>query len=241
MFEKSVYHCPRCGFDIGKRLTDGEVLDCPACQSRFRVLLDAETGAAGFVEANPESIPEPLHLPRGSIRALTALGMAVSCWALIVQGRDVPGSLLSVLLTVIGYYFGFRMRVKAVGSRIYDPTAREVAPLYLPGGVIRWVLIVGFAIAAGVLHSRGRLARLKYLEFFVVLFGLILGYVFAKVFTREPGSPVALAINHVKGAAVLAVAGYLTVVFLGGQYERISPAALTALCAGVSFYYGSRS
>ncbi|GAG44322.1 unnamed protein product, partial [marine sediment metagenome] len=206
------------GFDIGKQLTDGEVLACPACQSRFRVLLDAETGATGFVEASPESIPEPLHLPRGSIRALTALGMAVSCWVLIGQGRDVPGGLLSVLLTVIGYYFGFRMRVKAAGSRIYDPTAREVAPLYLPGGVIRWVLIIGFAIAAGVLHSRGRLTQLKkYLEFFVVLFGLILGYVFAKVFTRRPGSPVALAINHVKGAAVLAVAGYLTVVFLGGQ------------------------
>jgi len=241
MFEKSIYHCPRCGFDIGKQLTDGEVLDCPACQSRFRVLLDAETGTAGFVEASPESIPEPLHLPRGSLRALTAMGMSLSCWALIGQGRDVPGGLLSVLLTVIGYYFGFRIRVKAAGSRIYDPTAREVAPLYLPGGVIRWVLIVGFAIAAGMLHSRGHLARLKYLEFFVVLAGLILGYVFAKIFTRHPGSPVALAINHVKGAAVLAVAGYLTVMFLSGRYEGIPPTMLTVLCAAISFYYGSRS
>lgn len=241
MFSKSGYHCPRCGFEIREQLDDGGVFVCSICRSSFKVLLDADTGQAGFVEQEAREVPEPLYLPKGSIRALTAMAMAVSCWVLIFTRRDVPGSLLSLVLTILGYYFGFRAKVKAAGSKIFDASAVETEPLFLPPGFIRGFLILGFLAAGGFLFARGTWRDLKYLEFTVVLFGLIAGYLFGRIMARAGVSPAYLLINHAKGAAVLAVATYLTYLFVLGGYVALRPVAITILCAFVSFYYGSRT
>ncbi len=142
MFEKTDFHCPRCGFDIHEKLIDGGEFVCSACQSRFKVLLDDNTGKAGFYKLTDKEIPEPLYLPKGSIRALTAIAIAGACWGMIFTQKDVPGVLFSLILAIIGYYFGFRTKVKADGSRIFDPSIRKVAPLFLPGGVIRTLLVL---------------------------------------------------------------------------------------------------
>lgn len=241
MFSKSGYHCPRCGFEIREELADGGVFACSICGSSYKVLLDAETGEAGFIEQAAREVPEPLYLPRGSIRALVAMAVAVSCWLLIFTQRDVPGSLFSLVLTILGYYFGFRAKVKAAGSRILDPSATTTEPLFLPPGFIRGFLILGFLAAGAFLFARGRWRELKYLEFIVVLFGLIAGYLFGRIMARGGASPFSLLVNHVKGAAVLAVAAYLTYLFVLGGYAALPPVAVTVLCAFVSFYFGSRT
>ncbi|MHC4867511.1 MAG: hypothetical protein ACYTEX_25850, partial [Planctomycetota bacterium] len=91
-------------------------------------------------------------------------------------------------------------------------------------------------------YFRGRLADPKYLEFFVVLLGLVLGYIFAKLFAAASRTPFYIFINHVKGAAVLAAALSLAVLVIrpagpgtGGQRT-----ALLLACI-ISFYFGSRS
>ena len=241
MFSKTGYHCPRCGYEIHESLKDGDVFSCEVCQGRYRVMLDEDTGRVGFLEQAAREIPEPLYLPKGSIRALTAIAMAVSCWALIFMSRDVPGALLSLVLTIIGYYFGFRAKVKAAGSRIFDASARPTEPLFMPPGAIRAILILGFVASGAFLIAHGRLAELKYLEFVVVLGGLIAGHIFGLILERVGATPMTLLINHVKGAAVLAVAAYLSYLLLGGGYAAVAPALLTALCAFVSFYFGSRT
>lgn len=69
---------------------------------------------------------EPLNLPKGSIRSFVTLTMALSCWALVVTGRPVPAWLFSLILTVIGYYFGFRTSNKT-------PTAFHSATMWTSG------------------------------------------------------------------------------------------------------------
>jgi hypothetical protein len=82
----------------------------------------------------------------------------------------------------------------------------------------------------------------SYLEFFVVLFGLVLGYGFSRVFSGIQRTTFSVFINHVKGAAVLCAAVCLFGLVLmssastpGGDYV-----ALLLACV-VSFYFGSRS
>jgi len=241
MFEKRVRHCPRCGYEIRDKLTEGEAFVCSVCRSRFRIMLDSTSGKAAFYEESSGEIPEPLYLPKGSIRALTALATCVGCWVLMVMGRDVPGSLLGLVLTVLGYYFGFRVRVKASGSRMYDPSAVRTQPLNLPGGAIRKLLILGFVVAGGALIIRKRIAELRYLEFFMIVAGMIIGYVFARVFTVARVGRVMVAVSHLKGLAVLAAAGCLGYLFISGGYADYPPLTISGLCAVVSFYYGSRA
>ena len=239
MFEKITYQCPNCGAVVRQDLRDGEELTCLSCTKRYKVLLDEETGKAGFVETTAKELPEPLFLPRGSIRALVTMAIALSCWMLIFMGKEVPGYLLSLLLTVIGYYFGFRKKIETAESRILDATVREEEPLFLPHGFIRVVLILGFVISGIVLLAKGKLKELDYLEFFVVLVGLIAGYVFARVFSDYQGTPSYILFNHLKGAIVLAAAGYLAYLLLSGNQAESDYTAMS-LSAVISFYFGSR-
>jgi len=218
MFEKITYQCPNCGAVVRHEIEDRQELDCFSCSRRYKVMLDKDTGKAGFIEVDRKEIPEPLFLPKGSVRAIVTIAIALTCWILFFVGKEVPSYLLSLLLAIIGYYFGFRMKVKAAESRIFDASARKEEPLFLPHGFIRIFLILGFFITGIVLLSKGRLKQLPYLEFFAILSGLILGYIFAKVFWSYEGSSLYMFVNHLKGLVVLGAAGYLAYLMLTGHY-----------------------
>ena len=81
-----------------------------------------------------------------------------------------PRSVLSA------FHFGFRRKSKSAQSRILDASARVQEPLNLPGGSIRLILILGFAGCAVVLWARRQIINPAYLEFFIILAGLVAGY-----------------------------------------------------------------
>ena len=240
MFEKTAYQCPRCQSEFRQEFEETDLFTCDICGRRFRVLLDKQSGAAAFFEQQSKEIPEPLYLPKGSVRSLVAIAMALSCWVLIFAGRDAPSYLLSLLLTIIAYYFGFRTKVKAAESRIYDPAFKVSRPLFLPGGFVRAILILGFSASLIFLLTRGKLSE-AHIEFFLILFGLIAGYVFGRIWIRMEGGAAYVLVNHAKGAVVLLVAAYLVYLFVSGLYAETPPLHASVLCAVLSFYYGSRS
>lgn len=84
-----------------------------------------------------------------------------------------------------------------------------------------------------------RFSQTAYLEFYVILSALIVGYVWAKAFPGDRAGRAGLAFNHLKGVAVPGAAAALTVLLLGGS-EGAAPLAGIVLCAVISFYYGSR-
>ena len=240
MFELATYRCPECGAEIREKLSDGQPFNCFHCRRSFRVLLDASSDKMGFVPLDTAVAQEPLNLPRGSVRAITTLVAAGCCWVLILRGALVPGYLLSLLLTIIGYYFGFRQKIKSAQSRILDASARVQEPLNLPGGSIRLILVLGFAACAALLGVRGRLIDPAYLEFFVVLAGLVAGYFFARLVGSGQGTAPGNWINHAKGVLVLIATVSLAVVLLSGLYVERPHLGLVLACV-VSFYFGSRS
>ena len=241
MFERGVYHCPYCRVEVVQDYHEEGMHECPACKTRFKEIVEGKDGRVALIEEREQEIPEPLWLPKGSIRGAATISMAVACWLLIILGHDVPAYLLSLLLAVLGYYFGFRTKMKAAESRIVDAAAEAAQPLYLPSGVIRVFLIAGFVVSGVILLHRGLLADdLEYLGFFVVLGGLVVGYVFGRSLAKARGSRTVIAVNHVKGLVVLLACAVLCVFFLTQTHTQ-HPKAAMILCAIVTFYFGSRT
>jgi hypothetical protein len=240
--KQPAYRCPHCGERVPPRLEDHARYICPRCRTRYRIMLDAETRAAVFVDESERPRPEPLGLPKGSIRALIALVMTATCAALVAQGRDVPPALISLLLAIIAFYFGFRTKAASLSDRVYDPTVRREHPLYLPAGVIRMLMIAALAVTAGLLVHQERLAtNAEYVQFFVIIAGLVAGYFFGRVFGASGDVATRTAVAHVKGVFGLLVAAAVVGVFLAEAEDELPASAVSILCAAVSFYFGSRS
>jgi hypothetical protein len=233
MFELQYHKCPGCKTEIQGKIEDGAELSCVYCKRRFRVMLEEETAKVGLVEVIEKELPEPLFLPRGSIRATVTILVAFASWIQFLWGRDVPGYVLSLLLAIIAYYFAFRKHMRAAQSLIFDASAKVQEPLFLPSGFIRAILICGFLISGLLLYIRGKLFSPSYLEFFVVLFGLVLGYGFSRAFAAVQRTPFHVFINHLKGAAVLlaAVCLFGLVVISGTSNPSSQYVALLLACA----------
>ena len=235
------YSCPHCREQI-TRLPDNQAhYTCARCRARYYVMIDEETRTAAFVDQSAAPSAPPLGLPKGSIRALIALAMGGTCAALVLGGQDVPTALGSLLLTIIGFYFGFRTSVASLSDRVYDPAATREQPLFLPPGIVRTLLVLSLVGAGVLLHHRGRLLSVvTHLELFVILAGLVVGYYAGRVF-RTGSAAARSAISHVKALLGLGMAAGLVWLFLTGKYQDLPDYAVMLLCATISFYFGSRT
>ncbi|MDQ7780704.1 MAG: hypothetical protein RDV41_13500 [Planctomycetota bacterium] len=237
--DRVLTRCPRCGTEVREGVEDGKDIVCVGCGRGWRVVLDKATGSVGFIASSAREVPEPLFLPRGSIRAAVAVLLAFCTMVVAGSGHDIPDQILALHLTIIGYYFAFRRQAANAAGRILDASTTHESPLFLPSGVIRVLLIAAFVFCAIFLHKSDRLVRPKYAEFFLLLGGLVAGSMFAKVFAKSEGRPFYTAINHLKGAAVLCAALWLCWLLLSGTYAQQAWPPLLAACF-VSFYLGSR-
>ncbi len=179
-------------------------------------------------------------MPKGSIRAIATLVTAGCSWGLLFTGGPVPDYVLDLLLTIIGYYFGFRQKVRETGGRVSDASVRAPEPLGLPGGTIRMMLIAGFGISTRD-SFRARTTRIVGLRGVLSHPGGPDRRVLLLCLSRRRSRAVARAvlINHAKGVIVLIATVQLAVLLLRGHAEQ-SHLGLTMACI-ISFYFGSRS
>ncbi len=96
-----------------------------------------------------------LGLPPGSVRALLAILIFATAWALLVlrPAEEVPDFLRDLLFIILGHYFASRRAV--VASEEGGPP-----PLYLPRGSVRLLLVLGSVAVAVLLWRRGELTDL---------------------------------------------------------------------------------
>jgi hypothetical protein len=244
MYEDHLVICPQCGVESARPLEEEDFFVCDHCGTRFSVMVDPETAKIGLVEPMADRPVQPLWMPKGSIRALAALGVTGTCWYQLLLGRAVPPSLLGLALTIVGYYFGFRARAKAAEGSIYDARERLAAPLFLPGGWIRAILIIGFAAGAAAVAARSGFDDVELLGFFVILAGLMLGHLVGRVSRKLSGLAALSVLKHVKGALVIGVTAllvHLVVRASGNPDAEPNTLAVILLCSAISFYYGSRT
>jgi hypothetical protein len=89
----------------------------------------------------------PLGLPAGSVRALLTLLIVGLVWTLMLVPRDeaagIPLYLYYLLFLALGHFFA------AHGHSIAGPQTGPASPLYLPGGTLRALIVLGFAAVLG--------------------------------------------------------------------------------------------
>jgi len=232
--------CPVCGREITVHLTEGVDYRCPKCESEFAVKWDREQRDYIFIDLADRGKGEPLKMPSGSVRSLITLLMCGSCWLMIVTGQDVPPYLFDTILIIFGYYFAFRGvdQLLPGKSSVTGKDAKE--PLYAPKGVIRWVLIGGFALSLIYLLVTGTTFTDVYVEFFFIMAGMILGYVSSKVQRDYLRIETPAIYKHGKATIVLILAAVMALSFVlgfSGDLPEVVPRLSIAL---MGFYFGSR-
>jgi hypothetical protein len=93
---------------------------------------------------------QPLGLPTGSVRAILALMVCGTIWAILLLPEIRPGVrpvaiplyLYYLMFLILGHYFGMRAH-----HALTMP--RPSPPLHLPRGSLRLLFIVGFAAVLG--------------------------------------------------------------------------------------------
>jgi len=183
------------------------------------------------------------------VRAILALVLCGSLWYEVLRGVPTPPDaiLLEASLLVVAFYFG--VRSTAPVSTPVIPTAVPVtAPLHLPRGTIRGILLFGFFVVIGYLWLRGRSLAQEFVLVLQVLFSYLIGFAFATILERrarlgrKPSTIVAV-FRHINAFWAIVLTGYMCGVLLFGWVQLSEPyAGLTrnSLAWVVAYYFGSR-
>lgn len=232
----SFLECPYCGAELRNVKTDTV---CFCCGRNLKI---GSSPKSNMAIAN-NFIPEPLYLPRGSIRAFATFLIAVSSWMLIFKNKEIPEYIFGLLLAIVGYYFGAAGRAgsqKESQTTILENTSATGNSFISLALAIRFFLIAGFLISGIFAIKKGVLFNSNYIQFFGVFTGFIAGYFFARIFEKTKGRVIYNAINHAKGGAVIAAAFILAIMMMSGYYLEYPHLSLF-LSAFISFYFGSKS
>ena len=198
-----------------------------------------------------------LGLPAGSIRAVLAILVFGTAWALLLvqPTAEIPDHLRDLLFIIMGHYFAARHRA----AEAPEPGP---PPLYLPRGSVRFFLVAGSIAVAGLLFRRGQLTSLDRNPGVVTLLlvgGFLLGVAMnaAMSWWKGRGHRTPRVVEDLRAIVSLTAAGLLIIPLLNRllfivpsidigrlippeiHLGRFGPEHL--LAAVVGFYFGSRS
>jgi hypothetical protein len=189
-------------------------------------------------------------LPSGSVRALLALITfgGIWAWMWLRPNSEVPSYLRDLMFIIMGHYFAARRE-----------TGPEVgpAPLYLPRGTIRTLLLLGFAVLAGTLIYQHRMTatdegRLR-LNHAGVTMILVAGFMLGVLMSKLSGKGIPRYLEDLRAFISLACGILLILMLFGlvhvpdtGKMHDLQRWALhyrveDVLAAAVGFYFGSKS
>lgn len=247
---------PASGWARAGRAPDGYAPVGRSNQYRGKKDPNMATTTGEVREAVPWRKVHALGLPGGSVRALLALIVFATIWALLAlkPDRAVPPYLRDLLFIILGHYFATRRRS---GADDPDGVVSGPPPLFLPKGTIRFVSILGFLGVAILLQRRGDLlpiGRNPASVTLVLVGGFLFGVIMAQVWAwlREGGLRPPRFVEDVRALIALAAAVVLVVLvwdtYLGdlgpnlAAVRRLEHIQLEeVLAAVVGFYFGSRS
>jgi hypothetical protein len=106
---------------------------------------------------DPRRRRHALGLPAGSVRAILALMVIGIIWTILLlpDKQPIPAYLIYLLFLILGHFFA------AHGTSIASASSPEPSPLYLPGGFIRALIVLGFVAVVGFEYYRDSEALMK--------------------------------------------------------------------------------
>ena len=192
-----------------------------------------------------------MNLPVGSVRALITLSTLFTTWWIQFHSMEMPPVLGNTLLLVLGYYFGTRNATPATpaaadsyaGAAVGTREENRRDPLFLPRGLIRILIVVGFGAIGFHLFNEGKLDPQSPPPEFALLGGFLGASVTRGGFTKIATMMATRVVNwigHViASGTLLIVVGYCAAAAMGiGDW--VSEGTATVFAGVVGFYMGKR-
>ncbi len=197
----------------------------------------------------------PLRLPAGSVRAIHVLAIVgLICAIMLIPGdHTIPPYLIYLLFLILGHFFA------AHGVTIATRDDPAPSPLYLPGGTIRFLIVIALVGCIGwKLYSnpqglidqfKASLELLKNEPFLplVILGGFLLGIIVRAILSRIT-APAAFqdfkAWVSLMAMIAIVVAAMIHLVInpsLGWEEKLYLPVWESFVGGVVAFYFGERS
>ena len=237
---EKTYVCPKCNWSLTTEPKGLLSYTCPVCRNDFKVRPGDDPDSILFFHQPNEFNDEPLGLPRGSVRAIIMILLAIATWYLMLTGERVPNYLLNLLIIVVGYYFAIRTTFKGVGSLGSEKIEIEQDPLYLPKGFIRVFIILGFLVSGLYLWRNGDFSKFAYAEFFYILIGLMLGFAVQKLTHTQKEEDWYQQLSHMKAFVVLIMALGILLLSILDELESANIWGIRIMVASIGFYFSSR-
>lgn len=188
-------------------------------------------------------LPEPLRLPRGSVRGLLALVLMGTFAYLLTRDSTTPAVLVNAVVVCLAFYFGTR-------GATATPTGvagASPAPSRRPR-IVRGLLFLGFAgIAAWFFRSGVPTSPLppELVQVWEVLGGYLLGSTLSWIFHRRVRETpfrrrIALVFRDLSAAAALALTVFACYTLVTGIGSTFGGYVEQALSLVITYYFGSR-
>ena len=196
-----------------------------------------------------------LRLPAGSVRAIHVLAIVgLICAIMLIPGnKTIPPYLIYLLFMMLGHYFA------AHGVTIATRDDPAPSPLYLPGGTVRFLIVIALVGCVGwklydnpqglIDQFRASLELLKNEPILplVILGGFLLGVV-VRAFLSRITPPAAFqdieAWISLMAMIAIVIAGLIHLVIdpsLGWEEKLYLPVWESFVGGVVAFYFGERS
>ena len=156
----------------------------------------------------------PLWLPRGSVRAILTLSVAITTLYMIAIAREqIPQSLGNVLIVSVAFYYSTRASIlpsTETPKKIDTSSNREPAPLFLPAKTVRITLAMIMAISIGIVAFTHQEIPIFIITVFITIIGYVLGMIvkeiIGRLFPPKPGRNKAKEIiGHLQAGIIIAI------------------------------------
>ncbi len=191
----------------------------------------------------PAPLPEPLRLPRGSVRGLLALALMGTFAYLLVQAGAAPTVLVNATVVVLAFYFGTRTLQQAP-----PPVAGTAVPGWRRPRVVRGLLLLGFVGLSGwFLRTDPSWDALpdSLKQILEILGGYVLGLVLSWAFHRRAQEStwrrrLALVFRDLSALGALGLTAFACYAFVTGTAGLFGGSVEQALSLVITYYFGSR-
>lgn len=203
--------------------------------------------SAGMVAPPTGEIPEPLRLPRGSVRGSIALVVTSTYGYLLLRVTPVPSVLINSVVVVLAFYFGSRAAASPpVPGAPRAPGGLAASPRRTK--VVRGILLVAFlALAAWFLRTdpswNGLPPELR--SVLEVLGGYVAGMTVSWLIHRKAHETtgrrrLATVARDLLAAGALVLTAYASFALATGLATVFADRVGDALSLVITFYFGSR-
>ncbi|MHA1975711.1 MAG: hypothetical protein ACW98I_02290 [Candidatus Hodarchaeales archaeon] len=180
---------------------------------------------------------DPLYLPKGSVRALLTVSIAVTFLITLIQDSllvEEYRSLSGAFIFAIAFYYSTR-----TADFNEDEGREKVTPLYLPRATIRIFLAIIVIAALYISYERSVIIP----DYIIMILLPIAGFIAGKLLNNLFGTNEEGILGHLQAIIVLGVMGLSSFLLIIGSIPIFLTKGIIILVMSIiiAFYFGWRS